>query len=103
MACSINEASGGRRVKSSIDVEMEVYGCKILVPILVVQGQHAEFILGTNVIKHIIHQYKLCDGYWKAVSTPCPVCDPEAEQFLSMLAGLNRWSGEDVPDKIGTV
>jgi hypothetical protein len=130
MACSINEAAetklreagvvtahnqfssnvvlvgcGGRRVKpkSSIDVEMEVYGCKILVPTLVVQGQHDELILGSNVIKYIIHQYKLCDGYWKAVSTPYPAYDPEAEQFLSMLAGLNRWSGEDVPDKIGTV
>ena len=37
------------------------------------------------------------------MSTPYPAYDPEAEQFLSMLAGLNRWSGEDVPDKIGTV
>uniref|UniRef100_A0A3B1KC70 Gypsy retrotransposon integrase-like protein 1 n=1 Tax=Astyanax mexicanus TaxID=7994 RepID=A0A3B1KC70_ASTMX len=95
---------GGRRVspKSAFSVEMEVYGCKMIVPTLVVEGQHDELILGTNVIKHILRESKKCDSYWRAVSKPrCP--DPETEQFLSMLAGLNRWSGKNVPDKIGTV
>ena len=96
---------GGRRVspESAVHLNMEVYGCKITVPTLVVQGQHDEMILGTNVIKHILRQYKQCDAYWKAVSTPCPAGDSESEQFLSMLAGLDRWRGEEVPDKIGTV
>ncbi|TKS64959.1 Retrovirus-related Pol polyprotein from transposon opus [Collichthys lucidus] len=82
---------------------MEVYGCKMLAPTLVVQGQHDESILGTNVIKHILHQSKLCESYWKTVSGPCPTGDPETEHFLSMLSGLNPWKGEDVPDKVGTV
>lgn len=96
---------GGRRVKpkSAFNVEMEVYGCKVVVPTLVVQGQHDDLILGTNVIKHILRQYKQCDNYWKAVSAPCSSDDPESEQFLSMLAGLNRWRGKDMPVKIGTV
>lgn len=50
-------------LKYAFDVEMEVYGCKILVPTFVVPGQHAELILGTNVIKHIMHQSKLCESY----------------------------------------
>lgn len=96
---------GGRRVKPkfAVNVEMEVYGCRIVVPTLVVQGQHDEMILGTNVIKHVLRQYKQCDAYWKAVSAPCPPGDPESEQFLSMLAGLDRWRGDEVPYKIGTV
>lgn len=96
---------GGRRVmpKSAVYLQMGVYGCKIIVPTLVVQGQHDEIILGTNVIKHVLHQYKQCDAYWRAVSAPCPAGDPESEQFLSMLAGVDRWRGEEVPCKIGTV
>lgn len=96
---------GGRRVmpKSAVYLQMEVYGCKLTVPTLVVQGQHDEMILGTNVIKHILRQYKQCDAYWKAVSAPCPAGDPESERFLSMLAGMDRWRGEEVPYKIGTV
>ena len=130
MACSINEVAeikmreagvitdqrvvdvnvvlvgcGGLRVKPkcAVEVEMEVYGCKMLVPTLVVPGQHDELILGTNVIKHILRQSKLCGSYWKTISGPCPAGDPEAEHFLSMLSGLCPWKGVDVPDKIGTV
>lgn len=96
---------GGRRVtpKVAVNVQMEVYGCKIEVPTLVVQGQHDDLILGTNVIKHILHKYKKCDAYWKAVSAPCPAGNTESERYLSMLAGLDRWRGEDVPYRLGTV
>ena len=96
---------GGRRVtpESAVHVQMEVYGCKIEVPTLVVQGQHDDLILGTNVIKHILQKYKKCDAYWKAVSAPCPAENTESERYLSMLAGLDRWRGEDVPYRIGTV
>lgn len=72
----------------------------MLVPTLVV-----EFIVGTNVIKHIIRwnaDAEECELFWKVVSIH--VCnDPMSEAFLSMLAGLNRWRGDGVPDKIGTV
>lgn len=39
---------GGSRVKpkSAYDVEMEVYGCKIIVPTLVVHGQLDDLIIG---------------------------------------------------------
>ncbi|KAJ8010185.1 hypothetical protein DPEC_G00072360 [Dallia pectoralis] len=96
---------GGLRVKPkcAFEVEMELYGCKMLVPILVVQGQHDELILGTNVIKYILHQSKLCDSYWKTVSGPCPTKDSDIERFMSMLSGLSPWKGGDVPDKVGTV
>lgn len=96
---------GGLHVKPkcAFDLEMEVYGCRMLVPTLVVPGQHDDLILGTNVIKHILHQSKLCESYWKTVSGHCPATNPEIEHFLSMLSGLTPWKGEDVPDKVGTV
>lgn len=116
MACSISEAAemklveagvitnryridvnvnligcGGQRVKpqSAFNVKMEVYGCKMLVPTLVVSGQHDELILGTNVIKHALHESKMNSSYWKTVSCPCNAVDPETEQYLSMLSGLS--------------
>ncbi len=96
---------GGSRVKpkSAYDVEMEVYGCKVIVPTLVVQGQLDDLIIGTNVIKHVIRESKRCPAYWKALSYPCLNTDLESEQFLSMLAGVERWKGGEIPDKIGTV
>lgn len=95
---------GGLRVKpkSSFNLTMEVYGMKMAVPTLVVPGQHDELIIGTNVIKHILRYFKLCDGFWQALSSPTSA-DPECESFLSMLAGLDRWRGEEIPGKIGTV
>lgn len=94
---------GGLRVKpkSAFEVEMEVYGCKMLVPTLVVQGQHDDVILGANVIKHVLRQLKQCDSYWQAVSSSPD--NPESLQFLSMLSGLNKWQGDTIPDKVGTV
>lgn len=96
---------GGRRVKPKtvLNVEMEVYGCKLRVPTLVVPGQLDELIVGTNVIKHILRQFKQNEGYWKAVSAPSSGENSESEKFLSLLAGLTRWKGDDPPDKVGTV
>lgn len=76
---------GGLRVKpkSSFNLTMEVYGIKMLVPTLVIPGQHDELILGTNVIKHILRYLKMSNGFWQAVSNPTSV-DPECEIFGSI-------------------
>ncbi|KAL7862550.1 hypothetical protein SRHO_G00139910 [Serrasalmus rhombeus] len=94
---------GGSRVKPkcTIELNMEIYGCSISVPALVVRGQSDDLIIGTNVIKHILHQLKRDSQYWKVISAPTSNCQ-ESEQFLSLLAGLNRWTNGDVPDKVGT-
>lgn len=77
--------------KCAVGVEMEGYGCKMLVPTLVAPGQHDELILGNN--EHVLRQSQLCESYWKTVSGPCPARDPEVERFLSMLSGLCPWKG----------
>lgn len=95
---------GGVKVspKCMYDMELELYGIKCMVPVLVVAGQKDEIIIGTNLLKYVVHQMKKDDTYWKLIS-----CNgqetAECEQFLEMMAGLTRWRGEDVPDKVGTV
>lgn len=95
---------GGVRVKptSVVDLDIEVYGCKLSVPTFVVQNQQVDLIVGSNVIRHLISQFKKDTSYWEAVSTTSSG-NQELEQFLSLLSGLERWSDEEVPDKVGTV
>lgn len=81
---------------------MVVYGCRVSVPTFVVKNQQDDLIIGSNVIRHLIRQFKSDASYWKAVSSSASG-DQEREQFLSLLAGLERWSDGGVPDKVGTV
>lgn len=95
---------GGVRVKpqSVVNLKLAVYGCAVSVPTFVVQNQQDELIIGSNVIRHLVRQLKSDASYWEAVSMSNSG-NQELEQFLSLLAGLERWSGGDVPDKVGTV
>jgi len=131
MACTVNEATASRMLEEKVittdkqlneqviligcgghqtrpkcvyEVEMEVYGVQCIVPILVVPGQKGDLILGSNVIKFIMHQMKSSDDYWRVTSQSCGMpCSPDTSQFLDMMAGLTRWQGVDTPNKIGTV
>jgi hypothetical protein len=62
---------GGVRVKpeSVENLEMAVYGCRVSVPTFVVQNQQDDLIIGSNVIRHVVRQFKCDASYWKAVST----------------------------------
>lgn len=96
---------GGKRVypKRVCDLQLEVYGCTVTVPTLVVPGQVDEFIIGTNVIKYLTHKFKESDAYWKMISETTGPDVGGRDDFLAMLAGVHRWKGEDVPDMVGTV
>ena len=52
--------------KRMYEVEMELYGVKCIVPILVVPGQRDELIIGSNVIRYLTHQLKstMTTGAW---------------------------------------
>uniref|UniRef100_H3A9W5 Gypsy retrotransposon integrase-like protein 1 n=1 Tax=Latimeria chalumnae TaxID=7897 RepID=H3A9W5_LATCH len=88
--------------KCAYDIEMEVYGHRLIVPTLVVHEQCDELILGTNVIKHILHQFKQYNSYWRTMSKPDPDIPLEGEKFLGLLSGLTRWKGRKIPEKNGT-
>lgn len=73
-------------------------------PTLVVPGQRDDLILGSNVIKHLLHEMKGTDEYWKLVNNmDGQTHSPEGEQFLQMMTSVTRWKGQQVNGKIGTV
>ncbi|KAI7799059.1 hypothetical protein IRJ41_016640, partial [Triplophysa rosa] len=96
---------GGKATKPKCmyEVELKVYGERCLVHVLVVLGQRDDLIIGTNVIKFLMHRMKISDDYWRilsnSVSEPCSPC----EQFLDVMANTCRWRGGDPPDRVGTV
>lgn len=56
------------RPKCMYEVEMELYGERCIVPVLVVPGQGDDVIIGTNVIRFLMHQLKMTSDYWRLVS-----------------------------------
>lgn len=96
---------GGQRAhpKRICDLRLEVYGCAVVVPTLVVPGQVDELIIGTNVIKYLTHKFKESDKYWKMISENNAFNPDDQDNFLCMLAGIQRWQGEEIPDIVGTV
>ncbi len=95
---------GGVQVvpKCMYQLKMRVYEYEVSVPTLVVTGQRDKLILGTNVLKFILSQFKQNPTYWRVVNRPESTEEAEVEQFLNMLSGLNRWRGDEMPDVIGT-
>lgn len=96
---------GGQRVrpKRVCDLQLEIYGCTVSVPTLVVPGQVDELIIGTNVIKYLTRKLKESDKYWEIISEMTGPNTGGHDDFLAMLAGVHRWKGEDEPDIVGTV
>lgn len=90
------------RPKGMYEVDMSLYGVKCTVPVLVVPGQKDDIIIGTNVLKFVMHQMKGSNDYWELISRDAQGSS-ECEQFLEMMSSLTRWRGENVPDKVGTV
>ena len=95
---------GGVQVspKCMYDMELSLYGVKCVVPVLVVTGQKDDVIVGTNMLKYVLHQLKNDNNYWTLISRNTQGSS-DGEQFLEMMASLTRWRGGDVPEKVGTV
>ena len=82
---------------------VNVYGISCLVPGLIVPGQHDDLILGTNLIKHLMHQMKGTDEYWRLISECTSQPSPAGEYFLNIMTNLTCWQSEEMPRKIGKV
>lgn len=97
--------AGGRHVALTavLDLEVTIYGFKLLIPTLVIPGQTDDMIVGSNVLKVLIRLMKGSDSYWNLLAKPVDVADSKCYQFLSLLANSERWEGGPMPDKVGTV
>lgn len=89
--------------KCIYQLKLSVHGQEMSVHTLVVPGQHDQMIEGSNVIKHLLHQFKKDPSYWRVMNKADSSGESGIEQFLSMLSGITRWKGEVIPDTIGTV
>lgn len=85
------------------DLDITVYGCRMTVPTLVVPGQTEDLIVGTNAIKRLMAQLRETNDYWRLMSMPSHNQNDECLEFLSLFSKTERWRGESVPEKVGTV
>ncbi len=83
------------------ELALEIYGSKFIVPTFLVPGQRDELILGSNVIRPLIQGLRSDEKYWEIIRSR--TSDPECEQFLQLLSCITRWSGPELPEKVGTV
>ena len=94
---------GSKTVPSGMcELEVGIYGCRMIVPTLVVDGQSDYIILGSNILRCLVHQLKSKQREQaEGSSTPTDGSSPERKLF-SLLAGVEKRT-EDLPDKVGTV
>ncbi len=93
---------GGQRTtpQGVCDVQMKVFNCSFSVPALIVDGQNADLILGSNVIKHLIHDMKVSSDFWGKVFD---LRDNDPSALMQLLSNVESWKGTDPPTKVGTV
>lgn len=96
---------GGHQVtpKAIYDVDIVVYDCKMVVPMLVVPGQSDDMILCSNAIKKILELIRKTDSYWRLMASPTDGSNEDSHRFFSLLSNTERWRGERVPDKVGVL
>ena len=80
-----------------------MYGFRLKAPVLIVEAQVEPLIVGMNVLKPLIRQFKSSEGFWRVVGQPDVAGQEDNSQLLRLLSNLERWKGEFIPDKVGTL
>ncbi len=83
------------------ELDLNVYGCHVTVPTLVVKGQGDDLILGSNLLKHLILQLRSSELLISASERECDI--NEKNKLLDLLANVEKWKNGTVPDLVGTV
>ncbi|XP_060760477.1 uncharacterized protein LOC132870694 [Neoarius graeffei] len=96
---------GGRQTQPEglYELKIQIYGTCCIVPTLVVPSQPDDLIIGSNVIKHLMHDLKSDSKYWDIVSSYKHQSNPDIDHFLSMFTSVEQWKGQEIPEKVGTV
>lgn len=95
--CGGNET----KPKCTYELNVDMLECKMTINFLVVPGQKDEMIVGSNVIRHVTQQMRKTEWYWKSLSQP--VQDNDQEPLLNVLSNVDRWHGDKIPQRVGTV
>lgn len=84
------------------ELDMDVYSCHVTVPTLVVDRQSDGLILGSNLLKHLIHYLRSSAELLLSVSDR-EYATNEQNKLLDLLANVEKWRNGTVPDLVGTV
>lgn len=90
---------GGSKTTPSgmCDLEVELYGCREILPTLVVDGQSDDLIIGSNLLRYLVNNLRL-----NVNSTSHTTEGESQKRRLSLMAGVQECK-EDLSDKVGTV
>ncbi len=75
---------------------VKVFNCSFTVPALIVDCQNADLILGSNVIKHLIHDMKVSSDFWGKVFDSRGN-DPDKSALMQLLSKVETLKGTDPP------
>lgn len=94
---------GGKQAqpKCEYDLNIDILNCKMYVPVLVVPGQPDDMIIGSNAIKHVMQHVKNSKWFWDSLRKPAG--EGLEALLLGMLVNVDRWHGDTIPDRVGTV
>lgn len=79
------------------DLEVEVFGCRVVVLTLVVNGQSDDIIIGSNLLRFLVNNLELNGNSDAHISG-----SDSQERLLSLMAGVQECK-EDLSGKAGTV
>ncbi|CAI5657640.1 unnamed protein product [Oreochromis niloticus] len=93
---------GSRTVPSGVcDITVEMYGCKVVVPMLVVAGQSEDLILGSNLMRYLGNRLREEGDLGEECSKTLGAEEQPNKNLLSSMSGVV--APGHVGDKIGTV
>ncbi|CAI5673998.1 unnamed protein product [Oreochromis niloticus] len=92
---------GSRTVPSGVcDITMEMYGCKVVVPMLVVAGQSEDLILPCNLMRYLGNRLREEGDLGEECSKTLSAEEHSNKNLLSSMSGV--MAPGHVGDKIGT-
>lgn len=96
---------GGKETRPDCvyDLRLQIHGIEFIVPTLAVPGQRDDLIVGSNVIKRLLHELGASGDCWQMFKTRAPESASAGGKFLELMSCLTRWNEADLPNKIGTV
>ncbi|XP_055366431.1 uncharacterized protein LOC129604370 [Betta splendens] len=94
---------GSKTIPSgTFDLEVEVCGCRALVPMLVVDGQSEDLIIGSNLLRYLVQWLKQERGSVDCTPRVSRSGSDSQTKLISLMAEVDR-SLDGLPGKVGTV
>lgn len=83
---------GGKETRPDCvyDLRLQIHGIEFIVPTLAVPGQRDDLIVGSNVIKRLLHELGASGDCWQMFKTRAPESASAGGKFLELMSCLTR-------------